>query len=104
MICGNFFFIIYLLHSGFVGTMIFVVNLKHIVVKISKFPNQNIAVLKCYMIVTIWDFVSLIMHSTCSSQKITNGIAYLVIFDDLNLNPSSFAYIIVDNEHLMPAN
>jgi len=47
------FFIIYLLHSGFVGTMIFVVNLKHIVVKISKFPNQNIAVLKCYMIVTI---------------------------------------------------
>jgi len=48
--------------------------------------------------------VSLIMHSTCSSQKITNGIAYLVIFDDLNLNPSSFAYIIVDNEHLMPAN
>jgi len=47
--------------------------------------------------------VSLIMHSTCSSQNITNGIAYLVIFDELKLNASSFAYIIVENEQLMPA-
>ena len=90
-------FIIYLLHYGCVGTMIFVG-------KISKFPNQNRPVLKCYIIVTIWDFVSLIMHSTCSSQKITNGIAYLVMFDELKLNASRFAYIIVDKEHLMPAN
>ena len=37
-------------------------------------------------------------------SKIANGIAYLVMFDELKLNASRFAYIIVDKEHLMPAN